>query len=162
MSLNRCDSPPRLSGRIWVTRVTDTTNHQFTILSEKVHGYLTHWTGETTIKCLNHDEECPSCKVGKFPQRWKGYLHVRDEAKDQEVFLEIPPNGFPEFKIRTDNGQSLRGKRFTCHRTKGGPKGKLVVQFLAVDWNNKATLPKAIDPEATLLQLWNHGARRGE
>lgn len=151
--LNTEHRPPAPGPRYPITRVTvGDSARMFTILAETLFGLWTHWTGRTSMPCLNHGMDCSGCRSAQ-PKRWKGYLHSFDHEKKDECFLELTPAACQELIQQAGREKDLRGLRLHLRRTKGGKHGRLNVQVLPAIGDN-SRLPPARSPILTLSSLW--------
>jgi hypothetical protein len=159
--LNTQHSPPPPGPRHPLIRVTDGDCQQiFTILADRVFGIWTHWTGRTSMPCLNHGVDCLGCK-SELPKRWKGYLHCWDHTTKQEGFVELTPVAAAAVIEQAGREDNLRSLRLQLRRTKGGAHGRLNVQVLPAI-GNAANLPPEKTPVNTLQLLWGVSQKRGE
>lgn len=164
--LTREDRPPKTGPRYQVVRITEPGVHVLTILSPKVWGVQTHWSGKGTIRCYRRSDEpperCDNC-VAQLPRRWKGYLFcvepqvVRFGANSgqevsREIFLELTPGAAEQIFEHEQYVPSLRGLRLKIERTRGGKNGRLNCQLYPQEVPED--LPPDRDPEETLRRLW--------
>lgn len=154
MKLNRQDRPPRVGPELWIRRLKASETLQCTIISASLWGCMTHWNGRSTEPCYESKKECPGHKRG-LPTRWKGYLHVWDEGKAEECFLELTPVAADNLLAQVMQGEPLRGQRLKVERLKGN-KARLRVTLLAhyTALRVGRDLPPPKDPHNTLCKLW--------
>lgn len=145
--------PPAPVARMDVIRVTSAESVQFVILSASVWGQGVHWSGSRTMECAKEKRlDCEGCKRG-LPWKWKGYLHVTD-GKGWSGFLELTPTACKLIETQVGNTSCLRGVIFKIRRTKGGAKGRYIVEVLERRLPDEE-LPADKDPYATLKYLWS-------
>lgn len=159
--LNRQDRPPAPGPRLPIVRVTDGDTMQvFTVLAREIFGLWTHWTGRTSMPCLNHGVRCHGCE-SEQPKRWKGYLHVWDHTRKEEGFVELTPAAAAILLDQAGPQVTLRNLRLQLRRTKGGRHGRLNVQVLPSIGNGENLPPEKL-PTHTLSLLWGTSVKRGE
>jgi hypothetical protein len=145
--------PPAPAARKDVIRITSAEATQFICLSASFYGQWTHWAGGRTQECTkDRNRDCDGCRRG-FPSKWKGYLHVSNGSQ-WDGFLELTPTAAILLNEQTPTDKNLRGMVFRIRRTKGGAKGRYIVEVLErrVD---ETELVDAKDPYETLRFLWS-------
>ena len=148
----RGSPPPKTSRRIIVHRVTTSESQEFCILSKAPWGYWVHWHGNRSHECSKDVSRCEGC-ADNWPAKWKGYLHALTDLGRSHVFLEITSTLFHMLTEKIPKGEDWRGLRVRIRKTKGGPKGRYLVEVL----ESRASpdeLPAEIDPLQTLRALW--------
>lgn len=146
-------APPAPAVRKDVIRVTTAESHQFVCLSASIWGQGVHWSGNRTQECLKERKlECEGCKRG-LPWKWKGYLHVATPENRWDGFLELTPTACILLESQLPKDKSLRGVIFKIRRTKGGAKGRYIVEVLDRRISEEE-LPQSKDPFDTLRFLW--------
>jgi len=128
------------------------------ICSPAIWGVVTHWNDGAGPKgrserCTADKGACTGCDR-ELPSRWKGYVHLFDLHKRQEVFLEITPGAFDRILTEAPKGGTLRGLRLKARRSKGGDQGRFECE-LHLYAGDIELLPRPRDPEPILEILWN-------
>jgi len=147
--------PHRPGPRVPVVRVTSTEKQRFTILSAAVFGQRIHWHSNRSHECTQDwKKSCVGCDRG-WAQKWKGYLdcilwHV---TTGERCFLEITPRAFELIVSLAEKEKSLRGLVITVAKTKGGAKGRYLIEVLQRRIDEK-DLPQEADPLPILRKLW--------
>lgn len=149
----RGDAPPRFTKKLDVWRVTTSEAELFTILSEAPFGKWVHWFGRRSHECHRDTGQCKGC-VESWPSKWKCYLHVAPGMGKVTGFLELTLTAFNMILEQLPKEQMWRGVRMKIRRTKGGAKGRYIVEVLE-SRQESTTLPPEIDPLETLRFLWN-------
>lgn len=151
-SMIRGTPPPAATKRIMVYRVTTCETQQFVSLSVAPFGQPVHWFGRRSHECSAERGACKGCS-DNWPTKWKGYIHVSCDAGRTTAFLEITATCYHLLESRIPKGTSWRGVQFRIGRTKGGAKGRYLVEVLerVIDANS---LPEELDPLPTLRMLW--------
>lgn len=152
--LNRCDTPPPPGPRYRIRRLRHGESMQFILLGPMC-GLYTHWTGSRTEPCYENKKDCAGCRTGK-PKRWKGYVHVWNEAIPGEEFLEFTPTAAALLNDLLGDAAELRGNRLMMERG-GGDKSRLKLSLLChyEKLRSNHPLPQTRDPLETLSRLWN-------
>jgi hypothetical protein len=146
-------APPKPAKRMEVRRITSSESELYVCLSASVWGQGVHWCGKRTEECLAERKlECPGCCRG-LPWKWKGYLHVVD-ASQAECFLELTATAIAALNAQMPDRNNLRGAMFRLKRTKGGAKGRYVVEVLD-RVIPESELHAGKDPLETLRFLWS-------
>lgn len=153
LPINRANEPPRPGPEMQVVRLKAGQELHATVLSDALWGCYVHWNGSRSEPCYADKKQCPGHKRG-LPLRWKGYLHVVDNHRQTECFLELTPLAADQLIAQVGTGEPLRGQRLSMRRM-SGDKARLKVTLLAHHTAvSKAELPRAKDPYATLVKLW--------
>lgn len=150
-------APPSARNTKQVIRVTTQDKVHFIALSRKVYTCWIHWRGRS-IRCPGEDT-CDLCKNG-VGKKWKGYIDVLHEHPPvYNAFLEITPVVGDMLKKLVDPLKGLRGLRFSVCKTKGGPKGRYLID--AMDrYANVENLQEEDSPLPLLEKLWSINARK--
>lgn len=149
--------PPPPQSQMIVFRVTTAETHEFCCVSSSPYGQPVHWFGRRTSECTGEHSKCKGC-VDNWPQKWQGYLHVLYDCGKREAFLEITSTCFHLLVAKMADKQAWRGMRFRISRTKGGPRGRYLVDVLE-SRANPEELPVEKDPLPLLRKLWR--AKKG-
>jgi len=145
--------PPAPAVRKDVVRITSAEATLFVSLSASFYGQWTHWAGGRTQECTkDRNAQCDGCRRG-FPSKWKGYLHVTN-GLGWDGFLELTPTAAILLNEQAPKGESLRGLRFKIRRTKGGAKGRYIIEVLERRTEEESLQPSK-DPYETLRFLWS-------
>jgi len=149
--------PPAPTRRMEVFRVTTAETTTFVCCSSAIFGQWVHWFGRRSHECRKDRGDCEGCR-NNWPVKWKGYLHVMDPLGRSEGFLEVTATCWTLLVNQLPERQTLRGIRFRISRTKGGAKGRYLVNVLELKATEES-LPIERDPLNTLRFLWN--AKKG-
>lgn len=143
--------PPRR--HLDVVRITSTEPEMLVVVSDQVVGIEVHWVHGRSKPCTGDPLTCEWCKV-PLSKRWQGYLHVVKPHKRWNGFLEFTANAFDLMVAQLAEGETFRGVIMRVGKTKGGPKGRYLIEVLQrrADMNE---IPPAADPWPTLKFLWN-------
>jgi len=155
--LVRGAAPPASTRRMEVFRVTTAETSQFTCCCDAIFGQWVHWFGRRTHECRRDRGQCEGCS-NNWPSKWKGYLHVVDPTCKHEGFLEVTATCWTLLVAQLPTTGNLRGIRFRLSRTKGGARGRYLVEVLE-SRHPESSLPEEKDPLNTLRFLWN--AKKG-
>jgi hypothetical protein len=140
--------------RLDIVRVTSAESHHFICYSRAVWGQPVHWYGRRTHECTqDREKKCEGCMKG-WPVKWKGYLHVRNIAASWEGFLELTDTACRLLVEQLGDNQNLRGLKFRIARTKGGAKGRYLVE-VSQGRVPDDSLKQERDPYEILKFLWN-------
>jgi len=144
--------PKKKNGSMQVKRVTTSELQTFIILSRAFFGQWIHWYGHRSHECTKDFKACNGCERG-WPYKFLGYIHVVGMPDSAECFLELTQTACELIDKQVPEGENLRGQRMNIRKTKGGPKGRYIVDVLErrVD---PLTLPEEKDPLETLRFLW--------
>lgn len=136
-----------------VVRVKGTETQTFTIVSEQIFGIDIHWQAGRSHECTLEKGACTGCE-GAWAKKWKGYLHVVPwHDKDHPAFLELTASAVERLAIFVPTGKTLRGLIVQIGKSKGGVRGRYIVQVLERRMADEE-LPAEIDPYPTLQFLW--------
>lgn len=145
--------PPRKKPRLAVIRVKSPEGKNFTLISECVFGQLIHYAGGRSHECSADSKKCNGCERG-WPQSWKGYIHAQDWSNEmEECFVEITANAVEQLFKQLPPRTSLRGFMCSIKKTKGGAKGRYIINVLERRVAPEQ-LPQAKDPLEVLRFLW--------
>lgn len=133
------------------------------ILSDQVHGVVTHWLNGRTKPCLGVHNHCEGCHIG-MEKRPKGYVAVVLDASGRVHLLEITEKAF-DTNLRLCATEGLRGLWFEAKRTGPNINSGLTIEL----FDNKTcavALPPDIDVRAVLCRIWfgrekNRGTSKG-
>ncbi len=148
--------PPAPKSKMDVVRVTSSESHTFIVFSRSFFGQFVHWWGNRTHECLSQKKmTCEGCQRG-WPVKFKAYLHVRRLSADWEGFVELTDTAARLIEAQVPEGSNLRGCKIRIGRTKGGAKGRYIIEVY------ESRLPEdqlreEKDPYATLRQLAKPG-----
>lgn len=143
--------PPKPRNTKQVIRHTSTEKIEYCSLSRKIKTVWIHWIGRS-VECSD-DEHCVPCLKGKG-RKWKGYLDVIVMGSPQwNAFLELTPVAWEKIEKLFDKERGLRGCRFTIAKTKGGPKGRYLVDVLE-RYFDMENAQEEESPMPVLRRLW--------
>lgn len=143
---------PKPGPRVEIVRITSAERQLFFILGSAVFGQQIHWYGGRSHECRADKGECENCKRG-WPSKWKGYLHAIRQSDNQEVFIELTPAACHTLDSLIPESESYRGKVLNFSKTKGGAKGRFVIQVTSNTFNLRDA-PAEADPVNVLRYLW--------
>jgi len=149
---NEQGQAPKPGPSLPIVRVTDAARHIFTVFSPAVWGVWTHWDGRRSVPCMLPVETCPFHRR-QLPLRWKGYVHVFDHNERQQSYLELTPAGVQMLQTQLAPGESLRGILLNVERSKGGPKGRLIIE-VKPNHAPSSQLTEEKHPREALTSLW--------
>lgn len=149
----RGSAPPKPGPSCQIVRVTTVTRQSFVCLSNALFGTEIHWYASRSHECTADKGQCERC-ARNWPRKWKGYIHAVSLSDNVRVFVELTPDASNKLLNAAPQDEPLRGLKVHLSKTKGGPKGRYIVevQFGRVD---PATLPAEEDPLKILRYLWN-------
>lgn len=142
---------PRMRGHL--LRILTAESKQFICISEMPYGQNVHWWGNRSHECHHDKGQCEGCKRG-WPSKWKGYLHVQTDVHGGDVFLELTATAWLLIEQQVPAGENFRGIIFRIRRTKGGAKGRYLVEVLPRRISEEE-LPREKDPRDLLRFLWS-------
>jgi hypothetical protein len=150
-------APPVPKSKMDVIRILTTETHQLVVVSKAIYGQYVHWFGRRSHECFSdRGGTCKGC-AANWPRKWQGYLHVIRPGGWQG-FLEITATAWQLIEVQLRTGETLRGARIKVGRTKGGAKGRYLIEVLERREPDEH-LPQARDPLPILRMLWN--AKKG-
>lgn len=155
--IRREDTPPIAPRTLTLVRLKAGEQLTARILSPSLWGLWTHWNGAQSLPCFRDEKKCDGCKKG-WPSRWKGFLHVLRVENRRQIFVELTSHAASMFLDQVPDRHALRGLRVLFERSRGGDNGRLRLTLLSTDSAN-LDLPAALDPLATLDNLWRIGKR---
>lgn len=150
-------APPPPKQKMDVIRIVAVEPQTLIVVSRAIWGQNIHWFGRRSHECRADRGECEGCR-DNWPQKWKGYLHVTSAPGNWQGFLEITATAWQLIEVQAPKGEQLRGLMIRVGRTKGGAKGRYLIEVLERRIDN-ANLPTERDPLATLRMLWR--AKKG-
>ncbi len=152
--LVRGSAPPAPRSILEIRRVKSTEPALYLCISETIFGQLVHWYGARTSECFADKKKvCDGCTKG-WPTKWLGYLHVQQAGMDSTCFLEISNIAWHLILAQAPKGMSLRGMMFKIRKTKGGAKGRFLIDVLERR-ADEVMLPQEKDPYPVLKFLWS-------
>lgn len=144
--------PPQVRSQKQVIRVKGTDPVHLVCVSDKAEGLYIHWIGGHSVECPG-DEVCDHCRAG-VGKKWKGYLDcITMGPRSYTLFLEVTPTAFEIFTKQLESGKSMRGVYFTICKTKGGAKGRYVIEVKERRIEEQK-LPAAESARPLLRKLW--------
>jgi len=145
--------PPHSGYKTEIVRVKSTNIQSYTCISTAVFGQDIHWFGNRSHECSKAKSECNGCLRG-WPVKWKGYIHCQDwQSKMALVFVEFTASAVEKLLASIPERETLRGAILQICKTKGGAKGRYVVNVLPRVVPD-IELPKEEDPYPILCFLW--------
>jgi hypothetical protein len=150
--LVRGSAPPTKKFKIDVIRIVTVEPLQLICLSRAIWGQPIHWHGRRSHECTRDRGQCQGCN-DSWPEKWQGYLHVCTAGAQWQGFLEITATAWEILLSQAHQGKDLRGMIFRVGRTKGGAKGRYLIQVLERRIEEGEML-KELDPYPTLQMLW--------
>lgn len=145
--------PTKASKRVDVISITSPSPTTFTILSEKVYGSFYHWVNNRSRQCRRFAGDCEFCATNQ-PEKWSGYIHCVRWGDNAEVFVELSITASNMLTTLANKRETLRGSIVKLSKTKGGLRGRYVVDMLERLADQDA-LPPWSTPDALLRKLWN-------
>jgi len=146
--------PPNSSVRTQIVRVKGTEMQTFTILSTAIFGQDIHWYGNRSHQCTKEQGDCLGCNRA-WPAKWKGYLHcVHWQSAEEPVFLELTKDAYIRLEKFAPERQSFRGLVVQVSKSKGGARGRYILNVLPREVPETELLPEE-DPFPILRFLWN-------
>lgn len=145
--------PPAPRRTMEIRRVKSSESCTYICFSEAVFGQLTHWYGNRSHECTADKRACNGCARG-WPTKWRGYLHVQAWGHESDCFLEISNTCWYLLVKQLAKNESLRGVQFKIRKTKGGAKGRFIVEVLERRAES-VNMPQEKDPVETLRFLWS-------
>lgn len=144
--------PPPRGVRSDIVRVTTCDTRQFCILSKNVFGQYVHWYGGRSHECAADSSQCNGC-LRQWPRKWLGYLYVHEISHEQPVFLELTRRACELLWAQAPQDENLRGVQVRISKTKGGSKGRYLVNVLERRVPDEH-LTADKDPVEVLRYLW--------
>lgn len=154
--------PPAPGPNTEIVRVSWTEPRLLICYSPAITCAYVHWFGNRSHECRGSAEICERCQQSQ-PRKWKGYLHVAPNSNARGFFMEITPTFEDMLAMQVPRGESLRGVIFKVSKSKGGAKGRFIVDVMerrAIE----STMQVERDPMPTLRMLWarNSGTSQNE
>jgi hypothetical protein len=146
------EAPPPKASKMDVIRIVTPEPITLIIVSRAIYGQSIHWFGRRSHECLADRRACPGCK-DSWPRKWKGYLHVTNPALSWQGFLEITQTAWELLEGLRPKQGNLRGLVCRIGRTKGGAKGRYLIEILDRRIED-SMLPLPRDPLDVLRMLW--------
>lgn len=136
-----------------IVRISSTVPMKCVCVSSAPWSVITHWRKGRSERCGGDAADCEGCRQS-VPLRWRGYLHVIVPPGKEAVFIELSENAVKEILFAFNHRDSLRGCMFGISKTKGGLRGRFIVEPMerVVE---ESTLPPEETPAATLNFLWS-------
>jgi len=148
--------PPPPQSVMIVYRVTGSESQEFVCVCSAPTGVFVHWHGRRSHECRRETGDCQGCREN-WPSKWQGYLHVLSDMGRREGFLEITSTCYHLLQTKMPDKQAWRGMRFRISRTKGGPRGRYLVDVLEARVTSENLIAER-DPVPLLRKLW--GAKK--
>lgn len=145
-------APPAKMKRIDIIRIRETTPQTFTILSDRPYSIIYHWIKGRSQQCTRSRGDCEGCLTG-CEEKWAAYLHAQQWGQDGEIFLELTDACIAKIHALANNRATLRGTIIKLSKTKGGIRGRYVVDMLDRTMPPD-DLPNVRFPDELLLKLW--------
>jgi len=157
--VRRDDSAPPRGPSLRIFRLKANDHRTVSIFGTHIHGFWTHWSGSASEPCTEPKTECIGCQR-EWPLRWKAYIHCHVQELQEEGFLEMTPVVKDQLLLEVGGEKELRGSRITIQRGKGD-KARMQVRLIS-RWQSltSAAMPPELDPEDTLVRLWEFGKIR--
>lgn len=150
----RMDCPPPLGDVLHVHRLDGNEVLTCVILSDKMEGFLTHWSGRKTVRCRQPKGLCEGCGKG-LATRWVGFLHCTSTELKGAFALELTPLAGHTIKDYLDEHGSIRGCVCVVTRQRKTKKAPLVINITG-RMEGLDALPKARTCEPTALRLYGN------
>lgn len=152
ISIQGPEFPKRYATRE-IVRISSTVPIRCVCISSAPWSVITHWRNGRSERCHGDAQDCQGCRES-VPLRWRGYLHVIVPPGKDAVFVELSENATREILFQFAHRDSLRGCMFGISKTKGGLRGRFIVEPMErmVDIS---TLPPEETPASTLNFLWS-------
>lgn len=126
-------------------------NATFLITSTKVLGTRNHFYGGKTVPCMLG--ECEPCRQG-LPWRWAGYFGIWHPPTNEHAVCEVPAAAGKKIAQYREEHGIVRGVKITLFRAGNRVNGRVLVNLAASD-ASKVNMPKELDLEVFLCNLWN-------
>ena len=152
--------PPGVRSQKQVIRVKQQDALYLCCLSPKAEGIFIHWIGGRSAECPGEDS-CAHCKAG-VGKKWKAYLDCATMGKGgHTLFLELTETAFDMLVKQLKPGESMRGVYFSVAKTKGGAKGRYLIEVKErrID---EHLLPSAESAIPLLRRLWSMSRAKRE
>lgn len=150
-------APPAPKQKMDVIRIVSSEPHSLICVSKAAFGQPVHWFGRRSHECTGQRGNCKGC-TDNWPVKWQGYLHVMTPATNWQGFLEFTATAWGIIISQMKPGEDMRGVILRVGRTKGGAKGRYLIEVLERRIP-ETDLPQERDPLATLRMLWR--AKKG-
>lgn len=146
---------PKTGPRLPIIRITATQSTRFVSLSPQIHGQLIHWKWGRSHQCHGSPDDCEGCR-GRWPQRWKGYLYcLQYVGKHEPCFIELTSTAAELLLKPCQELPHLRGVCFDISKTKGGPKGRFIINVQErVMPETEISVYPPMDVMPILIGLW--------
>src|SRR5205814_5942315 len=142
--LVRGTKPPPKKQRMEVVRIKTQEPEMLVIVSKCIWGQPVHWFGRRSHECTQDRGRCKGCEEN-WPCKWQGYLHVTNHTLSWNGFLELTALAWGILLSQVRVGENLRGSIIKVSRTKGGPRGRYMIEVLERRIADDA-LPEERDP----------------
>lgn len=146
--------PPKFEKRREILKITSPIAMQFVIISHRPYAVIYHWINGRSQQCRAAFGDCEGCQAGSR-QKWCCYLHAFSwgATATEECFIEISASASQALQRLTEGRESLRGTIVSLARTKGGIKGKYLVDVKERVIPSEE-LPEVQKPDSLLKKLW--------
>jgi hypothetical protein len=144
--------PPIKQKRIDIVNVKDQTVRTYTIISERPYSIIYHWVNGRSQSCRRGFGTC-ECQERQLQDKWAAYLHAICWITNEEVFIELSEKAVWMLMTLCNNRESLRGSVIKLSRTKGGVRGRYIVDMLERIVPSE-DLPDVKFPDELLKRLW--------
>lgn len=152
--LVRGAAPPAPKSLLEIKRIKSSEPTTYACLSKSIFGQFVHFHGGRSNECFADKKKvCDGCTRG-HPIKWLGYLHVQQAGMDSTCFIEITNIAWHLLEAQAPKGISLRGMMFRIRKTKGGAKGRFIIEVLERRLD-EVMLPDEKDPYPVLKFLWS-------
>ena len=121
------------------------------VVSERLTGCRTHFTGNRTIPC--ESPNCDACNSG-ITWRWHGYVLLLIDATQELVIFESTARAAAAFTDYYQRYGTTRGAHMKAERLNARSNGRVLIQLKPADLA-KINLPKPIPIEKLLCHIWN-------
>lgn len=153
-------APPVPGPSVEIVRVKTSEAESFTLVSAAVWGQNVHWFGGRSHECTSDTGSCHRCNTLQ-PVKWKGYLQAIQWSNRKQCFIELTPDAIHNLLALTEGRKTLRGTIVKIRKTKGGAKGRYLVDVLERTIP-EMELPAERDPMPVLKFLWRCNSQSGQ
>lgn len=149
ISFKKAPKPP--GPELWVQRLGANQSFEVIAIGNEVRGVETHWMRGVTEPHYDDRAQCPGC-LAQARLDWKGYLHVYNVQKREQVFMELTPGAYHHLRTQVSDIEQLRGLSFQVERK--GARNQPIKFTLLHTRPLKTNLPPEKDPMPSILKLW--------